>query len=331
MANITTPVTLADLAKLQSPDGSPIPGIVNMLAETNEILDDMLWKPTNKDTSELLSVLNGIPEPTWRRLNYGVKRSKGEYTQVEDTCAMLEARSEIDQKMFAVNSAAPEFRIQEARAKLEGFNQAVANGLFYADQKKTPEKITGLAPRFSVKSTDKTKSGFNIIDAGGSSNLTSVYMVVWGPMSAYGIVPKNSTAGFTHKDLGEYDATDDDGGKYRVVGDLFQWDLGLCVRDWRYIVRIANVDVSALKKDAASGADLIDLMTQAEEQVPSLGMGRPVFYCTKTVRSYLRRQIRNAKNVQISMDQVAGKRVTSFDGIPVRRVDQISESETKVS
>lgn len=113
----------------------------------------------------------------------------------------------------------------------------------------------------------------------------------------------------------------------------YLWKCGLTVRDWRYVVRIANLDVSALAADpASSGADLIDLMTQALELVPQLSMGRPAFYCNRTVAGVLRRQVvTKVAGASLSMEEVAGRRVTAFDGIPVYRCQAIANDEALVA
>lgn len=124
---------------------------------------------------------------------------------------------------------------------------------------------------------------------------------------------------------------DGNGGRMEAYRSHYKWDCGLTVRDWRYIVRIANIKISTLTKDAQTGADLLDLIAQALEQVPSLTAGTPVLYCNRVIKSFLRRQQKNSKNVQITMDQVAGRRVLALDEVPVRRVDKISANETAIS
>jgi hypothetical protein len=72
-------------------------------------------------------------------------------------------------------------------------------------------------------------------------------------------------------------------------------------------------------------------MTQAVELVPSLSMGRPAFYANRTVRSFLRRQIANKFAAStLTIEQVAGKHVTMFDGIPLRRCDAITNTEAGI-
>ena len=148
----------------------------------------------------------------------------------------------------------------------------------------------------------------------------------------HGIYPKGGKGGLDMKDMGEVTIENVDGlgGRMQAYRSHYKWNCGLTVRDWRYIVRIANISIATLTKDAATGADLLDLMAQAFEQVPSLAAGRPVLYCNRTVKSFLRRQQKNSKNVQISMEQVAGKRVMVLDEVPVRRVDAILNTEAVV-
>jgi hypothetical protein len=324
--SVTNP-TLVDFAKRTDPDGK-IDSIVEILAETNEILEDMAFQEGNLPTGHRTTIRSGLPSTTWRKLNYGVQPSKSTTVQVTDACGMLEGYAEVDKALADLNGNTAQFRMTEDTGFLESFNQEMSSTLFYGDSDTAPEEFMGLAPRFNSLSAE---NGGNIIAGGGSgSDNHSVWLVVWGPTTVHGIFPKGSRAGFTHNDLGEETLSDAAGGLYQGYRTHYKWDIGLTVRDWRYIVRIANVDNSALTKDAASGADLVDLMTQAIELVPSLSRGRPVFYCGRTVKSFLRRQVKAAA-LNLTMDEVAGKHIVSFDGIPVRRCDALLGTEATVS
>ncbi|MDT0278491.1 major capsid protein, partial [Blastococcus goldschmidtiae] len=121
------------------------------------------------------------------------------------------------------------------------------------------------------------KNAQNIVDAGGTgSNLTSIWLVVWGTNTVHGIFPKGQKAGLDHKDLGEQTLVDDNGGKYQGYRTHYKWDNGLSVRDWRYVVRIANIDTTKLGAD--DGPNLAKLMVQALHRIPNLQMGKAVFY-----------------------------------------------------
>lgn len=322
---------MLDVVKRLDPDNK-IAMIVEMLAEQNEILQDMTAVEGNLPTGHRTTVRSGYPSSTWRKLNYGVQPSKSRTVQITDSCGMLENYAEVDKALADLNGNTAAFRLSEDRAFLESMNQTMADALFYGDSSVDPEKFMGLAPRFSSTSAE---NGQNIILADGSasgSDQTSIWLVCWGENTVHGIYPKGSMAGFKHQDLGEVTLEDADGGKYQGYRTHYKWDIGLTVRDWRYVVRIANIDTSRLTSDpATSGTNLIDAMTRAIELLPSQMMGRPVFYCNRTVRSFLRRQITNKSNVNLTLDEVAGRRVLAFDDIPVRRCDAILNTEAVVS
>lgn len=325
----TTNPTLADVAKRYDADGK-IDTIVELLSETNEVLDDMTFLEGNLPTGHRTTVRSGLPASTWRKLNYGVQPSKSTTVQITDTTGMLEAYAEVDKALADLNGNTASFRLSEDRAFLESMNQTMANTLFYGDTGTDPEKFMGLSARYNSTTAE---SGDNIIVGGGSgSDNTSVWLVCWGPNTCHGIYPKGSQAGLNHQDLGEVTLEDAANGKYQGYRTHYKWDIGMSVRDWRYIVRIPNIDVSNLTKDASgSSAALVDLMVQAVEKLPNVNLGRCVFYGNRTISSILRRQITNTSNVRLSMDEVAGKRVMSFDGIPFRRNDAILNNEALVS
>jgi hypothetical protein len=325
---ITNP-TLADITARMGPDGRIDPNIVEMLSETNEALDDMTLLEANGFTEHKTTVRSGLPTGTWRKLNYGVQPEKSRTVQVKDSMGMLETYAEVDKALAELNGNSAAWRLSEDRAFVEGMNQTMAQTLFYGDSSLDPEKFMGLAPRFNSLSAE---NGQNIIDAGGTgSDNASIWLVVWSQNTCHALYPKGSAAGLQNRDLGEHTLLDANGGRYQGYRTHYKWDLGLTLRDWRYVVRIANIDVSDLTKTGSTGADLIDLMTQAIELIPNTGMGRPAFYMPRKLRSILRRQIANKVAAStLTMDTVAGKKVVTFDGIPCRRVDSLLLTEARV-
>nr|DAM71006.1 MAG TPA: major capsid protein [Caudoviricetes sp.] len=326
MAIGTMNPTILDVAKRMTGDGN-LDKIVEVMNQTNEILTDMTMLEGNLPTGNVSTVRTGLPKVAWRVFNDGVEPSKSATAQATDTCGMLEAYAVVDRELAKIANNAKEFRLQEDRAFLEAMNQEMASTLFYGS-KAMPEKFVGLTPRYSDKTA---KSGENIIDAGGTgANLTSIWLVVWSPNTVHGIYPKGSKAGFEMEDDGVVDVVTKEGKKYKAYQTHYQWKNGLTVRDWRYVVRIANIDVTKLKKDASAGADLIDLMIDAEEKVPNLGMGRPVWYMNKTVRGFLRKQLNEGHKYQTAAGEEPGKITVDFNGTPVRRTDALIIGEQQV-
>ena len=323
-----TNLTLLDIAKRTDPKGK-IDMITEMLSETNEIILDATAVEGNDGTGHKSTIRTGLPAGTWRKFNYGVAQEKSTTVQIRDTTGMLETYSKPDKALIELNGNTADARLSEDRAFLEGLNQTVSDTLFYGDTDLNPERFMGFGPRYDSMSAQNAD---NILLGGGAgSDNTSVWLVGWSPMTCHLIYPKGTKAGLQHRDLGEDTTTDENGNEYQILRTHYKWNVGLCVRDWRYVVRIANIDTSELTKDAASGADLIDLMVQALELPPSMGNVRWAFYCNRTVRSFLRRQITNKDNVWLSMDEVAGRKTMMFGEVPVRRCDSILNTEATIS
>jgi len=325
----TTNPTLADVTARLTQDGRIDPMIVEMLNETNEILDDMTVIEANGFTEHKTTVRSGLPTGTWRKLNYGVQPEKSRTVPVKDSMGMLETYAEVDKALADLNGNSATWRMSEDRAFLEGLNQTMATTLFYGDSSLDPEKFMGLAPRYNSLSAE---NAMNIVDGGGTgSDNASIWLVVWGPNTCHSLYPKGSGAGLQARDLGEQTLTDAEGGRYQGYRTHYKWDLGMTLRDWRFVSRIANIDVSDLTKNASAGADLIDLMTQALEIIPNVGMGRPAFYMPRKIRSFLRRQITNkVASSTLTLETVAGKKVVTFDGVPCRRTDALLLTEARV-
>lgn len=309
--------------------GGKIDKIVELLGRTNEVLEDMVYVEGNLPTGHLSTIRTGLPEVAWRLLNYGVPNGKAQTAQVTDTCGMLEAYSEVDKRVAGLNGNTAEFRLSQDKAFVEAMNQAMASTLFYGDTRTNPERFLGLAPRFSDALNAGNKG--QLVNGGGTgSDNTSVWLVVWSPETVHGIYPKGTTAGIDHQNLGEVTLFDAAGNKFQGYRGHYEWHTGLVVADWRYVVRICNVDVSALISGTGA-ADLVNLMIEASEIIPSLRMGKAAWYCNRTVRTALRKQIIAKSNVNLTWDSVAGKRVLAFDEIPVRRCDAILSTEAAIS
>lgn len=321
--------TLLDVAKSLDPDGSTA-AVAELLSQENEILTDMPWYEGNLPTGHRVSVRTGLPDVTWRKLNQGVAASKSRLAQIDEACAILEARSEIDKDLVDLNGNTSSYRLMESKAFIESMNNNFSSNLFYGDTTLTPERFIGFAPRFG--DITGPENADNIIDgAGTGSDNASIWLIGWGQNSVYGVYPKGSKAGLMHRDLGEGDAFDSSNNRFRAYMDQYQWKCGLCVKDWRYVVRVCNIDVSDLTKNAATGGDIIDLMTQALEKIHSLTGVSPVFYMNRRLRSFLRRQtVNKVASGTLSYDMVGGKPALMFGEVPVRRVDALNIAEARV-
>ncbi|MBM61908.1 MAG: hypothetical protein CL484_03030 [Acidobacteria bacterium] len=323
--------TLLDVANATDPDGN-IATVVEILAETNEILLDMVWIEGNLATGHMTSIRTGLPSATWRAYYGGVQPTKSTRAKITDSCGMLEAYAEIDKAEADLNGNTQAFRLQEDSAHLEGMSQQAAQALFTANDSINPEQFMGFAPRFNDLGAGNKD---NILDAGGTgSDNGSIWLVGWGPMAAHGIYPKGSTGGVQMNDKGQVTIENVDGlgGRMEAYRTHYRWDMGLTVRDWRYVVRIANIDRSELNADASgASANLPELMFDARERLPNTGNVKLCYYMDRTLRAMLRKQLAKAvTNSTLTVEQVGGVDVQSIDTIPMRRVDALEVNEARV-
>ncbi len=328
--SVTHP-TLLDITKRLDPDGK-IDTIVEMLSQTNEILEDMVWLEGNLPTGHRTTIRSGLPAPTWRKLYGGVQPTKSTTVQVTDSCGMLEAYAEVDKALADLNGNTAAFRASEDRAHIEGMNTEFSQTLFYGNESTEPEAFTGLAPRFNDQSAE---NGVNILTSAATPDGTdnsSIWLVVWGPNTVHGIYPKGSVAGLQMEDKGQVtvESIDGSGGRMEAYRSHYRWDCGISVRDWRYIVRI-NFDLEDVVASGATGPVLADLMGKAIRRIPSLAMGRPAFYANRDVLDAIDLQANNKTNLAFqTVEDAQGKLVQTFRKIPIRRCDAILSTESGI-
>jgi len=288
----------------------------------------MLFKEGNLPTGEQTTIRTGLPSVYYRLMNQGVPKSKSTTAQITENAASLEARCEVDCEVAQLNGNVNQFRIDEGMAFLEAMNQQQASTLFYGSAA-NPEEFVGFANRYGDLSAGNAQ---NIIDAGGTgSDNTSIYLVGWGSRTVHGVFPKGSKAGISHEDLGVGDAFDSNDNRFRAYMDHWKWKNGLVVKDWRYAVRIANVDVSALIADpTGSSFDLIELMLKAIHRIPELKSTNLSFYVNRTVGEMLDIQAMNKSNLQLNVGNEEGNFKTRLRNIPISTVDALLETEARV-
>lgn len=328
--------TLVDITRTLNPDGTQA-RIAEILEKDNPLLEDMTWKEGNLVTGERTTVRTSLPTVAFRRLNEGVPRSKSTSRQVDEAAALLEANSQVDRKLAILSGNPAAYRLSEARAFMEAMNQKMATTLFYGNATLSMKEFTGLAPRFNSKSGP---TAGQIIDAAGTgTDNRSIWLVGWDVDKVTGIYPKGTVGGLQHMDttanktvaadgyaIGD-EVLDGDGNPYLGYKDHWEWNCGLAVKDPRYVVRVANIDVSDLTYNGATGALLQDLMVQAVERLQG---SSGTFYLPRRLTTFLRRQLLANKNPYLSLDEIAGRRVLSFDGFAVKRTDALEVDEARV-
>ena len=321
-----TYLTLADVYR-QSESSKEIATIIELLAQQNPIIEDATVVECNDGTKHLTTVRSGLPAVTWRRLYEGVQPSKSTTKQVVDSTGMLEAWSEVDAKLVDISPDPKKLRLNEAMAFLEAMNIEMATGIFYHNTKTDPEKFLGLSPRFNDLTAENSRQ---IIDAGGSSSdNNSVWFIVWGERTCHLLYPRGSQAGLKREDKGVQTKNNSDGSVLDVYREKFSWDIGLSVRDWRYVARVCNIATSAL---TAGSLDLDSYMIDAYYalQQRRVAGGKAAIYCNARVKKYLHKKARDKSNVNLYLENYQGQEILTYLGIPIRECDALLSTEARV-
>lgn len=328
-----TAVTLLDILKAQDPKGN-YAKIVEILNQKNEILEDMKWMMCNDGTSHQTSVRTGLPSGTYRTYNTGVNPTKGTSAQVRVGTCMLEAVCVVDRDLADRNGNREAYRAGQAKAHIEGLSEQVASAMFYEDERTNPTRFTGLAAHYSSITTTTAASAQNVIDCGGTgSDNSSIWILTHGDMSGVmGLYPDGFVGGLKVEDRGEQriiDATAVTGASFIGLEHRFSWKPGLCVQDWTQNARVANIDISNLRAQVGD-ADLVTALIRASELLPT-ATGNRVMYMNRTLKTWLRVQAKDAAYGHVTFDSVGGKPMTQWDGIPIKVVDKLLNTESALT
>lgn len=322
IVDITGPTTLADYESLVSDkDEAGRKVLIHTIRDYMPFFDQGVVVAGNDGTRDKGQIVTGYPEGTVRGYNEGWDSAVATGKAAAYESAMIRTRSVVDIDLYKKKGdAAAEWRLRRDQAFMRGLARQAVRKVFYGDRTADGRDVQGLA-NIVVPSNEAFAS--RIINAGGSTagKQTDIWLINWSAEGLYMFYPENgSQAGLQTEDMGEQYVEDKNGKRFRGLVTEFGWDLGVALYDPEKIVRISNVDVSKLSKSAASGPDLVDLMTQASELLPDDSNGKIAFYCNDTIRSVLRRQMQNRSNNNLTWDTVAGRKAVMFGDIPVHKL-----------
>lgn len=328
-------LTLADYRKRMAPDGS-LDYIIETASQSNPVMKDMVWMEGNLPTGIQTTQRISVPTPSIRIINQGVDATKSATKQITDTCCMLEDRSEVDVKLIGLQRDKEAFRRSEDAAHVEGFGQKIADMLFYGDINSDPDTFNGLLPRYNTLTGGKNSAGYQVVSAGtgGTATNTSAYLIGWGEHSTAGVYPQNTTAGLDMQDLGECDALDGHNKKFRALVTLFDWNVGLTVRDIRQNARLANINTASMPATDATKLALMEKFIYAKNTIRNLEAPgtKFVWYVSDTVYTFLECYLINKNNVHVTRQELMGAMPQIYiSGIPVRKLDCIKETEITVA
>lgn len=332
----TTFLSLLDVLKAK--DLLAEASIVEALHQYSPFLKDANVLTCNKGTRHDISIRTGLPQVSWGALYQGITQSKGGYQTVEETTGFVEGLSGIDTRLLKLKpEQAGKLRLMEAQGYIEAIAQTLESAIFYSDVRTAPKQFHGLAPRYN------TLANPNVIDAGGTgSDNMSIWVVTHGDMQTSMLLPENIPGGLQREDKGEQRVLDADGKPFYVKEESFTQHAGLGVKDWRYNVRIANLDVSELIAGTVSLNALLRKAYHKCQRIHAYKMdkpgvaspGRTAIYMNRTAYEALDAESTNSRAVdnfiRLTPMEIQGEVVDSWRGMPIRCTDALNNAETRV-
>lgn len=332
--------TFWNLVDVLKTGGNDIGDIVEALTLLTPFMKDANVITCNKGTKHASSIRTGLPSVSWGALYQGIKQSKGNYTQVEDTTGFVEGLSAVDVRLLNLKpDLAAKLRLMEGQGFLEIIAQTLSSAIWYSNTFVNGKQFHGMAPRYNSLLNP------NVVNAGGSgSDNTSIWFVTHGDMQTSVITPENIPAGVQREDKGEQRVTDANGDPYYVKEELFTQHAGIAVKDWRFNARVANIDVSDV---IAGTVSLNKFMRSAYyklqgrrayklEREGEMSVGRTAIYMNKTLLEALDAEGTNSRPgvdnfVRLKPMEIQGEEVQSWRGMPIREDDTLLNTETLVS
>jgi len=340
--------TIVDRASRLDGAGKQL-AIAEMLSQHNDLWGDVPFMESSEVDSHLFAFRSSIPSGFWRQYNQGVPYAKSTTGKAKVGLGSLEGYSQVDRKLANHTGNPERFCKSEDAAFVEGMGQTMAQSWFYGNVITNPAQFGGLAMFFNTVNPANAANAVNVLDGGGTgSSNTSMWLECFGERTLFGLYPRGSKAGLQTIDHGTaraaYDAL---GNPFEAYTMYFSHDMGLCPMDWRYIVRLANIDVTAAGLAGANAVDLflnMDAMLQIVPHISNSTSGisdtdayddpapgiRPVFHMNRTLRHWMLAQSLRNKNVLLSPEDSAGKPWLRFRGIDIKVVDQLLNTETRV-
>lgn len=330
VSTITNP-TLAEMARSVDPGWKEVLPVIELLSLRHGLMSAIGFDQANGAVSHRTQVRTGLPTPTWRMFNRGVPATNDQTANVTFSVALLKDVVEVDAELLKIAPNKERYMLQRAAAHLEGMAQEWSSTAFYGTAA-TPEEFVGLA---SMYSDTTANNGRNVLDAGGidASDNTSIYLINSGP-TVFGTYPMGTPAGISRSGGGEVWSESLGGSGLRgfVWREEYTLGGGLVVEDWRDVVRIGSIDVSAMVAQSGD-ANLNYWTTKAAARMISRPTYNRFWVMNATTFEYLVHQ-RNDRQVAgggVQVSSVDGVGMSmSLHGYPVVIDDNILNTEAAV-
>lgn len=322
--------SLKDIMAVKDPNGR-LATIAEILQQSNTIYDDMPMLEGLTEVGDQITVRAKLGDPKWKRYNEHIKPSISLTDQVNELCGHIEDWSEIDADLAEKSGDVAGFLLRESKAKMQAMANEVVRTIIYGNATTDPKTFNGFMTRLNKLNDEYMNGTPVVIDGGGSTGgqQGSILIVGWGENTVHGIYPKYSQGGLEFDNKGKVTSQTAD-GYLDVYRSKFAQEVGLAVRDYRYIVRIANIDAEEIKTPSAT-SNLYDLFMEAVSNIPNPQLVNLTAYAPRRIWLALSQIAAKSGNRPMTESITQAGFVTNIIGVPLKMQDCMLMTESVVS
>ena len=336
-----TSMSLDEIRRRETPDGK-LADLIDEISQENKILDHIRWIECNNGYYHEDNAVSTEPTGQERALDEGVVKEAGVTEIKTERTQELASISEVDDKKYQASVSPDAFRMQEDTLFLKGMTKTFVSRIFDGNPTDDPRRMLGINNRSDYNALS---SEYVFDNAGGNAsataNKTSVYWIQFGPKMVNMIYPRNNPQGggtmpVKMEDFGK--SIIDQAGtsstkKYPAWQTWFSMDFGIFIHDKRTIKRIVNISTSNIDgvDDFSWHEDsMIDVYNELEHN----GQGCVIF-CNRTIFAQAQKRANEKGNANFTQaiegEGPFARPVVRFMGIPMERVDQITNTQATIT
>jgi hypothetical protein len=297
------------------------------LAQMIDVLDVMPWKPSTHGTYNKQFQASRLGSGGFGKTNAAISTISSSGELIEEPVKIYEGLSTVDERILQGVDDPAAVRDSEDGLNMEGAFQDWAYNLFYGTDGTAPDNF------YSFASRRPAKTGYTpyVVDAGGSTALTSAWLLELSPETLYLAYPANSgTPGFKNEDRGRLPLASPatSSGTYFAWTRLYQIWAAIVLRNARALIRYCNIESAGASKVFV----IKDFVRYCKAQLQNMGRNSFIF-----VNRYVKGQIESGAysdtmNGALTVQAIEGYGpVTFVAGIPLRMHEGITNAETALT
>ncbi len=293
--------------------------LLGELVQQNDFLRVAAVLPANKGSIHETLVADKLGKGAVRAANEGISQMASQTHIKTDPVVSYEGDSVVDDLVISGSPDPFATRMSEDAMNLVGFGNGW-NDILITGNAKDQKGFDGLNARRNKATMD------NVTSLGGTSNLTSAYLIEFGNTAVSLRYTPGSMPGLHSEDKGQHQIYLSDMSYFWGWVMHYAISFGLSVRQERALQRFCNIDVTS----TSSFDSLLQTVIKGKNKLPNKGRSSYLFCNTDLLSMFEIAILNKASNLRTVEIENYGP-VTMFVNVPILPMDALQTGETKVS